>query len=232
MKNKNVVILVIIVIIALICLAFGLSVFNKTNNKSTGKDLFFDYKDDKSKVVEICKKDNCGVASKLQFYHISVKEDYSKPFANIINEINSEIDNYYNEVKSSEECPNARDTYYHSKYVNVQFENYENNNYVSITPIYSLLNLCDMSPSRPAIKTYIYDKNAKKMLSQEEFIAKEDIAEGEIQTAIKENNKLLKEDGIDLTDKTIDEYTVYFASDGSLCVAYTVGNDTYWGGIK
>ncbi len=228
-NTKNNILLIVIIIIALIMIGGGVFVLSKKDSGSKEK-LFYEFKDDETKVVDICKKEGCGVPSQDKFVFLKVKDNYSDIFNNSIKEINEETEKYYNEVKNSPACSNDVDKFYHSKFVDVQFENYENNYYVSITPIYTITDLCEMKATRPAIKTHIYDKTDQKLLTQEEFIKKIGVSEEEIQQAIKENNELIKEEEkIEIMDQTFDDYLLFLVSDGSVNVAYSIeGNDMYY----
>ena len=227
MKKK--ILLIIIAVVFVICIVFGLVVFNKNNNESKN-DLFYEFSEEETKVIDICKKSGCGFPSQDKFFFMKVNEEYSGLLNNSIKEINKETEKYYNEVNNSKECPNETDKFYHSKYVDIQFENYENNNYISITPIYTITDLCEMKVTRPEVKTYIYDKTDQKLLTQEEFIQKIEVSDGEIQQAIKENNDLIKEEeNIEIADQTFDDYVIFYSYDGSINVSYSIeGSDMYY----
>lgn len=226
-KKYIIVGLLILLIMLIFALLFSL-------HKDREND-FFDYPDDSTKIIENCRsKDNCDTKNIDSYYKLVLKKSYDG-LNEKVDKINADTDKYYKMVKESNtdspNCSNVKDIYNHSKRVISNYTNYENKKYLSISVGRIIYDLCDNEEEVVQEDAYIYDKRAKRVLSQDEFRKKENITDEEIHDAIKREVKVIEMDfdkKIELKNKDNDIVFLYNV-DGSICISFYVEEvDAYY----
>lgn len=212
---------ILIVIAIVVALLFNL------NKKSTDTS-FFDYPETERKSIENCKsEENCDIWN-IDYYDKLVLEKKYDVLEEKIDKINKDTEEYYNMVKKSDvnssKCSNVKDMYNYSKRVVSNYANYENKKYLSVSVGRILYDLCEGTMEPKQIEVYIYDKNDKKIISQDEFKTKEKISDDDIYAAIKKTIKIIKNDipeGIKLEDK-YDDTVLFLDNEGNISVSFYV----------
>ena len=136
-------------------------------------------------ILNVCKEEPCNIYGG-QYYHINYSGGI-KVVETIVNNINTETRQFYEMANSSnmedESCAPFRDLYNHSLTTFTEYFYYEDESFVSLATLRKVRNICTNKVESEQ-KAYIYDKNEKKVITQEEFIAKLNITQEEIDNAI------------------------------------------------
>ncbi len=232
-KNK----IIIISLVFLVILA-GILIFIFSRNNTSKQ--FFDYPETERKSIENCKvEEECDIWN-IDYYDKLVLDKKYDVLEEKISKINNDTEKYYEMVKKSDtksdNCSKVKDMYNHSKRVVSNYTNYENSKYVSVSVKRIIYDLCEENLEAKQEETYIYDKNSKKIISQDEFKKKEKITDDEVYEAIKKTVKIIKDDvpeGIKLEEK-YDDLVLLYGTDGDIYVSFYVkeANAYYTGTVR
>ena len=232
-ENKNKKIIIVLIIAIAVLALVGIMLFLRSSSTKEEKvDTFFDYPKDQIKKIKVCKNSSDCMFPDDVFNYLTVKDQYTG-LNESIKMINKETEDYYNQVKnsdlSSDECSAVRNKYTKGLYVENVFINYSNDKYISINTKRTITNLCTMKITRPQVKVYLYDIKADKMITQDEFIERENITDEEIKTAIDKMNEILKKDGEVIGDVDYSDIVLFYGYQGDIGVSYRfVDDDMYF----
>lgn len=235
MKSKKKVLIITISVLVIILALVLIFIFNKKSSN----DQFFDYPESERKSIENCKAEGCDIWNTDNYDKLVLDKKYDV-LKEKIDKINNDTEKYYQMVKksntNSDSCSKVKDMYNHRKRVVSHYTNYENKKYLSISVGRIIYDLCEDTIEPKQEETYIYDKKSKKILSQEEFKAKENISDKEIYNAIKKMVKIIKDDvpeGIKLQEK-YDDTMLLYGTEGDICVSFYVkeANAYYTGTVR
>ena len=225
-KNSRKVIVSIIVIVLLIILGiFGFTKMNSSNDDVVNTN-FWDY--DNTNQLKICKKENDCQRPVYDIYDlIEVKYDY-KELNKELDRVNKETMKLYEEAKASDvkdsTCDSVRSKYNYRLSNRVHFDNYENSYVISIAVHRMQTDLCTNETRTLSFEAFTYDKESKKLLTQEEIKESEQITDEEIAKSIKEATERLSSDEnkeYELQDN-YEDVIVYYGYDGEMKIAFEV----------
>lgn len=223
MNKKNLIIGTIGGVLLLVVVIFGISIFAKKSDSSD--KLFWDYPESKRRYIDMCKTDSCNIRKKAQFLELELKNE-NKTMQKYVDKINKDTIKYYEMVQesdmSSDSCAKYKDKYLHSKMVDTHYENFENDDYMSISVLRTITDLCNGSSETLKPEVYLYNKKTKKIESQIEFMKKKNVFEEQVLSGInfaiddinKFENKNIEHREI------LDEYILGYAFDGALYVYF------------
>lgn len=177
--------------------------------------------------LDVCKEEPCNIYGG-QYYKINYSGDIDE-VKSIVNNINNETQQVYEIANTSnmedESCASFRNLYNHSIITFTEYFNYEDENFVSIAILRNKKNICT-NEIESEQKAYIYDKNEKKVITQEEFIVKLNVTQDEINNAIQQSLDTLNT--YDRTNYTIEntyqdgvrDSLIFYNDDGRLFISY------------
>lgn len=195
----------------------------KPNKESTE---IIDYSYGETQTLDFCiSSENCSVLP-MEYsplvYNTSIID-----IQNMVNEVNADMKKYYEEAVASTlndaSCTAVHDVYKHSLRPHFDITIFESKKLTNITASYLISNLCLDSVEYLPLKSFAYDKEEKKVLSQEEFKKKYNVSNQEIELAIQENINLINsrsQTNYSFSDTSSRNYVVYFDQDGNLAVSY------------
>lgn len=183
MKNvdkKKLIICVVIVLSALLVLT-GVIIFAHTTRKKS-------FRIKEIKKVEMCKKAEGCLVDNPQYFHWLDFDSNIKEVNDAIDKINANTQKYYDQVEKSnvdkKECENVKDIYNHSVNVFSFIKRNSDEKYISACVLRDVKNLCTNEVTKVTPEIFIYDVKAKRMLTEKEFIDKENITQKQINDAI------------------------------------------------
>ncbi|MBQ8681751.1 MAG: hypothetical protein IJ509_02445 [Bacilli bacterium] len=228
MKRKILISILCLLVILVIALTATKFIFNSPDDTSDNNPTI-EPTVSPDKTIELCvDKDNCPIMANTFSY---VAYDYeNQEMQQWIENINAETEQYYQEVLNSntsdDSCSNIREIYNHSISVRTNHTIYTNDKYISFAFERIKQNLCtNISESLP-IKTFIYDKEKEKEITQEELMKEFNITDADIDESIKENIKeanKITNGNLTIEDIYINNkinYILYFNGEGAIIVAY------------
>lgn len=213
-------------IIAIGCIATGgVLLLNVDDSNHEAKAYTYSYDD--SIKIDICNPSNpeCSVIP-FEYAKLTYDTDIQE-IQDFVSEINDDMKKYYEQVKNSDmndaSCASVKDFYQHSITYHFDVEIYETKELTNITASYLLTNLCTDTQESLPIKTFAYDKNGGKILSQADFMSKYDITDKKIENAIQsslDSKNSFEQTNYSLQDTKSRDYIVYFDRDGVLVALY------------
>lgn len=228
MKNKKIINLTMIIISIVGIFLIGGGLYLTSIKPTPVKDEpLYDLPEESRLYIENCKTDQCPFPEKDSYNKLVLKKDY-KALNKKIDKINQDTKKYYEQVKQTttdtEKCAAVKDLYYHEQRVSTKYFNYENDKYVSIAVQRDIFNLCDNGFERKKIECYIYDKKSHNLLSQEDFLKKENITLEEIEAAYASVIKIInEEDKLNIIPQKQYADTVYYYDfEGNILVSFYV----------
>ena len=185
------------------------------------------------KYIDLCKKEDCGLFPLIfpMFYYKTDDDNINK----IENEINTLIENSYNDVLNSKisdnnaSCSSVKDKYTYELYKNNVITAHLSKNYFSVLLEQQIINLCTNQTSFK-ITQYLYDMEAKKTLDQ-----------AGIKKAFDVNDKVIRDsiDSAELSDNektylknNLNNYYIYIENDGALKLMYYYEINKNWKSIE
>ena len=237
-KNKNVkkIILSIIVLILLVILGiFGYTKFSSSDNVENTN--FWDY--DNTNRLKVCKKKEVDCHRAIYDVYDLIKLDYDyKPLNKELDKVNKETMRLYKEAKESDmsdvTCDGVRNLYNYRISNTLHFDNYENDSVVSIAVHRMQMDLCTGEDRSLSYEAFVYDKETKKLLTQQEIRELEDITDEEIANAIKTATDQYAEDekkNYEL-QTNYNDVIIYYGIDNEILIAFKVpGEETYLSSI-
>lgn len=181
--------------------------------------------------LEICKEDvECGFGTR-NYYTIST-DITSRTFTNIVNEINTKInDSYTTSLNSTDmsgnECSAASNLYQRSIMTESISTLYGSDELLGITLISGTSNLC-LSTNNQEINVYYYDITNDKLLTEDEIKTTYSITNEQILLAITNDiNQRNIDENLNYTTNILD-YHIYIASDGLLSIYYKQPEDNIY----
>ena len=201
---------------------------NNNGNSITVKHLSIN---DKSLKLEICKEGiECGFGAR-NYYTIST-DIPSRTFTNVVNEINTKINDSYTTSlnstdMSSNECSAVSNLYQRSIMTESISTLYGSDELLGITLINGTSNLC-LSTNDQEIDVYYYDITNDKLLTEDEMKTTYSITNEQILLAITNDiNQRNIDENLNYTTNILD-YHIYIASDGVLSVYYKQPEDNIY----
>lgn len=215
-------------IIAIGCIGTGIVLLlNSTQSSESSSLKTYTYSYSNPVKLDICASNNseCTIIP-LEYstltYNTKVQE-----IQDFVSEINSDMKKYYEQAKKSDmndsSCAEVKDFYQHSITYHFDVAIYETKELTNITASYVSTNLCTNTQESLPIKTFAYDKNSKKVLSQAEFKSKYNITDKKIENAIQsslDSKNSFEQTNYSLQDTKSRDYIVYFDRDGVLVALY------------
>lgn len=181
--------------------------------------------------LEICKEDvECGLGTR-NYYTIST-DITSRTFTNIVNEINTKINDSYTTSlnstdMSSNECSAVSNLYQRSIMTESISTLYGSDELLGITLISGTSNLC-LSTNNQEINVYYYDITNDKLLTEDEIKTTYSITNEQILLAITNDiNQRNIDENLNYTTNILD-YHIYIASDGLLSIYYKQPEDNIY----
>lgn len=202
---------------------------NVENNEETHKEIKMGDSEYLNS-IKTCKTKDCIYNENINYYYLSYDTGVSE-IDEIIEKINAETKNKYDKTKSSnfdsEFCKDKVDTLNISHMYNSNYIVYSNNDFITIGVIHESHDLCKNEYESLQATAYIYDRNDKKIITQEEFKKKLGIHEEQIYEAIefsvndmnKINNKYKLKDNYD-------DVILFYASNGDLFASYQIDENS------
>lgn len=189
MKKKNIYLIVIVIILLIILISISVykSISPKKANNIKEADTYNFYNYDTKNKLKICKTDKCKVLKEVDYELLSI--EYNIPeLKKAIEKINNDTLKYYEDSKKSKvegtECEKVKNLYNYRIITTSIFSNCETNDYISIAITRKHSDLCTEKAVDDDIEVYIYDKSQEKILTTDEFKAKEQITEDVINNSI------------------------------------------------
>lgn len=224
MKKKRKVIIVVISILIILLVILSVFLAKKyLHSEAYNESKLAYHLDDKKINLDLCKKDNCIHAGNKLSYPILTLDYKIDSLQNEVEKINKKTEKIYkednNSSTSSPTCSKVKDTY-KKRYVHTSsFEFFENDKYISLSVQRTKTDFCTDEASTDQAEISIYDKNKKKIISQESFIKNIKISKSNILKAINESldNYLMNYPHY---DETFTQYKVYYITNGDLVVSY------------
>lgn len=179
------------------------------------------------KYVDCCSETNNCPLGKMEYPKLSIQSN-KKSIRNLVNQINSKVDDYYQRCVKSEtgdaECQAIYGDVLHSI---APVALYEDSSLIGISFRGYNLNLCTQISSDFDFMTYIYDVKKDKFIDQEEFMTTYSIQNDEVLSAISENLVQMNASLETQYTYTGDSgYQLFIASDGTINAYYLVDNDS------
>lgn len=213
-------------VIAIGCIVTGVVLLlNIDDSSNEAKAYTYSYGD--SIKADICTPSNpeCSV---IPFeYSTLVYDTKVKEIQNFVSEINGDMTKYYEQVKNSDmsdsSCAAVKDLYQHSITYHFDIAIYETKELTNITASYLVTNLCTNTQEYLPVKTFAYDKNSGKVLSQKELMSKYNITNQKVEAAIQsslDSKNSIEQTNYSLEDTKSRDYIAYFDRDGVLIVLY------------
>lgn len=242
MRNKRK-LAVIIIIVGLILMILGI-ILGTTKKTATPKEnIKYDNFDvDENLTIDMCiAKENCDINPEAK-YHLVTLKNAPKNFKTIIEQINKTTKNNYNNALSSTledpACALVKDKYKHSLIYYVDYNLFENSEFIIIDTKREETNLCTKESKIQAPEVYVFQKEKQKIITQSEFRKELDVTDIEIENAIKENIQILNE--LDNTSYTYENtfqegkqnLTFYYTIDGTLYTYYFQNEDQKYHAAK
>ncbi len=216
-KKKKIMLWVIIVVSVLFVLS-GVIIIAHNNRKRS-------FKITDIKKVDMCKKtEECLVESPQYFHWLDLDVDI-KEVNDAIKQINNNTKKYYDQVEKSnvdkDECANVKDVYNHSVNVFSFIKRWIDDKYISVCVLRDVKNLCTGEIQKVTPEIFIYDLKAKKMITEEEFIKKENITQKRINAAIQSAIDFYGDDiEAGASYKDAEDVHVFYGEDGKFSVAF------------
>ncbi len=200
--KKGKIINIIIIIIALVLISSGvvmLIIPSGDNKSASNTDLRLQPSKTKSgveendkKVIKICQNVNedCMVLD-LIYSHASLDTDI-KEMQDFVTQLNQQIDTYYQETEKADiNSSICKDQlidkgYLKDSYVSTKLISYISDKYISLSMLSSKVNLCNNTVTENPYVIGFYDKEAKKMLTQEEIATKLNITKDKVYAKLQE----------------------------------------------
>ena len=244
MKNKKLITLFIILTIAVILVIFiVIKVNDKVNNKVDNElqnyiqsnDFVNKIKVSENKSINICKDDNCKINQKIIEYNVYSYDYDNKDFQNIVNLLNEDTNEKYNETINSVLTEDCGENYNLYKYRDVYSMNYmlrETEDFISIAKFTYKTDLCHNISFQIEPIIYIFDKKDKKVISNEAFMKKMNIRDVDLERAIE--GSIIDHNNIDNTSYTYDDVIkdnnqkAYYTTQGDInLIFYDSANNKY-----
>lgn len=215
-------------VIAIACISIGAILLlnpTETNDGSSSKAYTYSYNN--AVKLDICSSNNVECSVIPFEYSTLVYDTKVKEIQNFVSEINGDMTKYYEQVKNSDmsdsSCAAVKDLYQHSITYHFDIAIYETKELTNITASYLVTNLCTNTQEYLPVKTFAYDKNSGKVLSQKEFMSKYNITEQKLETAVQsslDSKNSIEQTNYSLEDTKSRDYIAYFDRDGVLVVVY------------
>lgn len=233
-KKKKIVLIVIAIVIALL-VALGILLANKYVNSGEYAEskLKYHLSNDGMK-LDLCKSSECQYNTDNSYLLLTL--DYKiDSLQGEVDKINKETKKLYKDDNASSTsdsvCSKVKDTY-NKRYIHENvFNVYEDDNYIFISVTRTKMDVCTSDSVSDKTITKIYDKSAKKIVSQEEFINASKINKNDILKAINKSldisNKYYSKN-YSHYDETFTDYSLFYLSIGDLIISYKLpGDDGY-----
>lgn len=221
MKKNNKIIIVLIILL-LVLLLSGIVVYNVFHKE---EDTFFQY--DQKYTIENCKTDDCKMPREIKYDLLELKTEIPE-LDSAIETINQKTIDYYNQTKNSnlnsEVCVQVKDLYNYRFITLSFFSNYETDKYMTIAVSRQHKDMCTGEKTTDPTEVYIYDKNRKKIITDDEFRTQEKITEEIILKSIQHYNEDNGKNCIIKNDSKL-----YYSVDGELIIsAYDDTSKSYY----
>ena len=232
-NNKKIIIIIVIIVILLIVLAiFSFFKYN-SKNKEVKNTNFYDY--DNTNKIKICKTKEIDCKRPMYDTYDLIKIEYDYKVLNKeLERINKETLKLYEESKKSDindsTCDNVRNKYNYRLSNRIHFENYENNNIISISIHRIQTDLCTDETHSLSYEALTYHKESKKLLTQEEIREVEQISDEDIALTIKNATEYIsKEDNKEYEIQTnYDDVIIYYGKEYNMMIAFKLpGEELY-----
>lgn len=230
-KRKIIILTFIIIIIGILLLLLGILMLN--SNKQTTTTNYEETKYDLESIgaVNMCDTDSCLVAATLTFYNIIYETD-NEELKKAVDNINAETLQYYNSVLNSDVSDSSCAVYQadlnHSLRVMTDYYVYTKGRYDSIAVNRVVSNICTREETYSQVEAYIYDKEDKKIITQQEFKRALEITDEKIKAAVSKNieasNQFANTD-MTIDDVDLSDIVLFYNNEGNLYVSYKVTKD-------
>lgn len=189
MNKKNAIMLIIMFILVIIASILWLIHDNVAKDDVILQDEQTNFDVDQSLEVEICKnQENCPISLKPVYSMISMKTD-NKEIKKVLDNINKETKNRYNQTKNStfddNKCPNAKNVYNYSYVSTLDYSLYENDDYISINVNRYNRDLCLDTNDMDKPESYIFSKKDNKFVTGEDLRKTFEISDKRIEVSIR-----------------------------------------------
>lgn len=231
MKSRTRIMIVIIIgIILLILIGIILYkvVYFPSNEGEDGKQVNVGHLTVEYKTLDNCYDElNCEVP--YSDYATLSTDISSNRLKNIMDELNTKIDNLYNKSlnstdMSNAECSNVSNLYQRSIMVENNLITYDNDGVLGLTLLSRETNLCT-SISNEEFDSYLYDIENDKILTNDDIKEKYDITDEIISSTIEANiNAINVINGVNYTTN-ITDYSLYIETDGTIGIYYMQPED-------
>ncbi len=235
MEKKKKIVLIVVAVIIVLLIVLGVFLSNKYVNSE-------DYAESKLKYhlstdglkLDICKKSDCQYDTEHSYLSLSL--DYKIDLLqNEVEKMNKETERLYKEDNASSTsdsaCSKVKNIYNKRYFHDNNFNVYENDEYIFISVSRTKTDVCTSKSISDQVNTKIYDKNTKKIISQEEFIKANKINKSEVIDTINKSldisNKYYSTE-YSHYDETFTDYSLFYLSIGDLIISYKLpGDDGY-----
>lgn len=230
MQKSKKIILIIIFILAISLLASGLYLLvSKPNKTAVTKDnqKFYSMPENQRLSIKNCKTSTCHT-TEIDYYDTLVINEEYKALNEKVKQINQETKKYYNMANESNtntpQCASVKELFHHEYRVNSVYFNYENDNYASIAVQRNIINLCTDTYERKKLEWYLYDKNSKQLLTQEQFKETEKITDSAITLVINNTiQQINKDESTNIQPKMqYEDIILFYDYQGNVLVSFFV----------
>ena len=218
--NTKLIVFMIIILVILSIIIIALSFYKfKIQDKQDSKKLFYSLTN--RKVVKNCINDTCPIGAESHYYNLELEYNIDD-INNIVKKMNNDTKKLYEETINStiedEECSAVRETYIH-RYINsLIYHNYENDKYISLAVDRFKYDAC-----LNKTEAYIYDKQKKEIITQEQLKQQEQVNDVDVIQAINKSlSSYYKEMNLPEIYKDSYDYILFYAFNGDLSVSYQI----------
>lgn len=182
------------------------------------------------KKIDICKTKECEL--KPLIYSKVSHSSNQKELDKVLEQINKKEEEYYEKTLANsmkkEDCSNEKfQKYNYREYISSGTMNYENKKYISIMYYASKVNVCDDTYEEYPYIIGVYDKEKKRLTTDEELLREYNISKDSIyKKALKDMR--LEYSGVTeypIPEKDSLNYRIYFDSEGNLTANYYLNNN-------
>lgn len=235
-KNKNKKKIIVTIIILILLIAIGFFGFTKFSSKEENIENtnFWDY--DNTNKIKICKKNSTEECQRpiYDIYNlIKIKYD-NKVLNKELDRVNKETMELFEETKKSDisdsTCDSVRNKYNYRLSNEIRYANFENDSVISIAVHKVQADLCTEEVKTLSYEVFNYDKEEKRLLTQEEIKEIEQVKDEEIANTIKDATERLSKDEKKEYEIQTDysKVLLFYSEGGGLVLAFEIPGTNFY----